>query len=52
MLHLEAGKYALFLWPAYGLSAAVLILLVAQTLLSARRWRRAAEARKGEAPRP
>lgn len=51
MLHLDAGKYALFLWPAYGISAVVLVFLIAQSLLSARRWRLAAEARKGEAPR-
>jgi len=43
VLHLNAGKYALYLWPAYGLSAAVLIGLVGETLLTARRWRKAAE---------
>ncbi len=43
MLHFDAGKYALYLWPAYGLSALVLIALVADSLARARRWRRAAE---------
>lgn len=42
MLHLGAGRYALFLWPAYALSAIVLAALVGETLISARRWRRRA----------
>jgi heme exporter protein D len=37
-----AGKYAAFVWPAYGLTALVFILMVAASLLRARRWRRAA----------
>ena len=46
-LHLDAGRYAVFLWPAYGLSALVLAGLVIDSLARARRWRRAAE---GKAP--
>ncbi len=42
-LHLEAGKYALYLWPAYGLSAVVIAGLVVESLLRSRRWRQAAE---------
>jgi heme exporter protein D len=49
MLHLSAGKYALYLWPAYGLSAVVLTALVGETLMSARRWRQAAEGRASKA---
>jgi len=51
-LHFDAGKYALFLWPAYGLSAATLIGLIAESLLRSARWRREAEAREREEPRP
>lgn len=49
MLDFDAGKYAVFVWPAYGLTAAVFILLIADTLLRARRWRRAAERGEREA---
>ena len=40
--------YAAYVWPAYGLSAAVLLWLVADTLARARRWRREAEQRKDD----
>lgn len=42
--NLDVGKYAAFVWPAYGLSALVLLAMLADSLLRARRWRRAAEA--------
>jgi heme exporter protein D len=51
-LHLDAGKYALFLWPAYGLSAATLIGLIVESVLRSARWRREAEAQAREEPRP
>ena len=41
--HFEAGKYAAFLWPAYGISLLVLGGLLAESLAAARRWRRRAE---------
>ena len=41
--HFEAGKYAAFLWPAYGISLLVLGALVAESLASARRWRKRAK---------
>ena len=44
--NLDFGKYAAFIWAAYGLSAIVLGVLVLQTWLSARRWRREAERRR------
>jgi heme exporter protein D len=47
MLDFNAGKYAVFVWPAYGLTAAVFIVFIADTLARARRWRRAAQ--EGEA---
>jgi heme exporter protein D len=44
MLHLETGKYAFFVWTAYGLTAAVFVVLIAASLSHARRWRKRAEA--------
>jgi heme exporter protein D len=52
-LHLDAGKYALYLWPAYGLSVVVIGGLVIGSLTRAARWRRAAEAQEQrDAPPP
>jgi heme exporter protein D len=42
-LDFDAGKYAPFVWPAYGLTAAILLWLVIDSLARAARWRRAAE---------
>ena len=50
MLDFDAGKYAVFVWPAYGITALVFILMIADSLLRSRRWRRAAEARNPEKP--
>ena len=43
MLHLETGKYALFIWPAYGLTALVFAGMIASSLGFARRWRKKTE---------
>ncbi len=43
MLDFDAGKYALFVWPAYALTALVFVGLIADSLARARRWRRAVE---------
>jgi heme exporter protein D len=40
---LEVGRYGVFIWPAYGVSAAVLLGLLLDSLRRAARWRRAAE---------
>ena len=45
MLDLDMGKYGLYVWPAYAISAAVLIAMIWDSLARARRWRRAAEQR-------
>ena len=42
-MDLEFGRYAAYVWAAYGISAAVLLGATLDTLLRARRWRRAAE---------
>jgi len=49
-LHLDAGKYAAFLWPAYAVTVAGFAWMIAATLLRARRWRR--EVERLEAARP
>jgi len=48
MLDLDAGRYAAFVWPAYGITALVFAVLVVGALTHARRWRRRAEALSGE----
>jgi heme exporter protein D len=51
MLDFDAGKYAPFVWPAYGLTALVFAVLIADTLARARRWRRAvAQCEAGKTP--
>jgi heme exporter protein D len=49
MLHLDMGRYAAYVWPAYAISAVVLIAMVWDSLARARRWRRAAEAQDAPA---
>ena len=44
------GAYAAYVWSAYAVSALVLVALVADTLLRARRWRREAERRPDREP--
>ena len=46
MLDLDMGRYAAFVWPAWGLSVAVLAALAARALIAARRC--AAELRRLE----
>jgi heme exporter protein CcmD len=46
MLDFHAGKYAVFVWTGYGITAAVFALLIGDSLIRARRWRRAVQARE------
>ena len=39
-----AGKYDAFIWPAYGITALVFLILILGALNHARRWRRRVEA--------
>jgi heme exporter protein D len=39
-LDLDAGKYVLFVWPAYGITAVVIAAMVLAVLAHARRWKR------------
>lgn len=40
MLDLDMGRYALFVWPAWGVSALVLIALIARAFITSRKWKR------------
>jgi heme exporter protein D len=46
MPDLHVGKYAAYIWPAYGVTAVVFLILVVFSLEHARRWRRRAEGRR------
>ena len=48
MLDFDAGKYAVFVWPAYGLTALAFAWMVSDSLIRARRWRREVERRERE----
>jgi heme exporter protein D len=39
----HTGRYAAFIWPAYGLSVLVLGWMTAWTLIRARRWKARAQ---------
>ena len=38
MLDLDMGKYAAFVWPAWGISAVALAALAVRAAAAARRW--------------
>ena len=38
MIDLDMGRYAAFVWPAWGLSLIVLAALSVRALIAARRW--------------
>ena len=40
MLDLDMTPYAAFVWPAWGVSALVLIILTVRTVVAARKWKR------------
>jgi heme exporter protein D len=43
-----AGKYAAFIWPAYGITALTFAILIAGSLAHARRWKKRAEELAGK----
>ena len=47
-LDLAAGKYAAFIWPAYGITAVVFAVMIGAALGHARRWRRRVRELTGE----
>jgi heme exporter protein D len=44
----DAGRYALFIWPAFAVTAAAFAWMIGDTILRTRRWRREAEQREAE----
>ena len=40
----QAGKYALFIWAAYGISFCAFVGMIVASLVHARHWRRQSEA--------
>lgn len=44
----DAGKYAVYLWPAFAISAVAFAWLIADSIASARRWRQQAERLQAE----
>ncbi|MET3664290.1 heme exporter protein CcmD [Caulobacter sp. 1776] len=36
----DAGKYAVYLWPAFAISAVAFAWMIADSVLTARRWKR------------
>jgi heme exporter protein D len=51
-MDLDAGHYAAYVWPAFGVTAAVFAGMIVATLAHARRWRKRAERARGEDARP
>ncbi len=45
MLDFEFGKYAVYIWASFGLTALVFAGMIAASLAHARRWRKLAESR-------
>lgn len=43
MLDFDAGKYAAFVWSAFGLTVVVFAAMIVSALAHARRWKRRAE---------
>jgi heme exporter protein D len=39
----EVGRYGPYIWPAFGLSALVLAILIGHSLAAMRHWRREVE---------
>ena len=44
----DAGKYAMYLWPAFAISAVVFAWMIADSVLGARRWTREVERLQAE----
>ena len=42
----HVGAYGAYIWPAYAVTAAALVWMVADSLIRARLWRARAEGRK------
>jgi len=45
MFDFDAGKYALYVWPAFAVTVLAFGWMIADSLARARRWKREVEAR-------
>ena len=45
---MDLGKYGLFIWGSYAITAIVFAFLIVSSLLHARRWKRRFEERSGK----
>lgn len=52
MLDLDMSPYAAFVWPAWGISALVLVALVVRAVLASRRWKAELKALEVDNDRP
>jgi heme exporter protein D len=52
MTGLDYGKYAIFIWPAVAVTAAVLAWMVTDSLLRARYWHKKVQALEAERAQP
>ncbi len=52
MTGLDYAKYAIFIWPAVAVTAAVLAWMVTDSLLRARYWQKKVQALEAERARP
>jgi heme exporter protein D len=48
MLDFNAGKYGPYVWPAYAVTALIFAVMIADSLVRARRWRKALEAAEAD----
>ncbi len=47
----DAGKYAIYLWPAFGITAVAFAWMIIDSLAQARRWKAELERLQDEAAR-
>ena len=50
MLDLDTGKYALYVWPAFGVTALAFAWMIWSSLSFSRRWRKRSEELKASRP--
>jgi len=47
----HVGPYGAYIWPAFAITAAILVWMVADSLIRAARWKAKAKAREAERAR-
>jgi heme exporter protein D len=50
-LDFDAGRYAIYVWPAFAISATAFAWMIVDSLAQARRWKRELERLQAEANR-